>query len=82
MAPNITMLDIEELKKTKLKPYIERSLEHKAPAPGALAMLGHNIDLAIANYEAWAVSFNSGNLSHKIKEIMRVSLSRRAHCSY
>ena len=82
MAPNITMLDIEDLKKTKLKPYIEQSIEHKAPDPGALAMLGHNVELAIANYLAWAVSFNSGSLSHKIKEIIRVSLSRLAHCSY
>ena len=82
MAPNITMLDIEDLKKTKLKPYIEQSIEHKAPDPGALAMLGHNVDLAIANYLAWAVSFNSGSLSHKIKETIRVSLSRQAHCSY
>ena len=49
MAPNITMLDIEDLKKTTLKPYIEQSIEHKAPDPGALAMLGHNVELAIAN---------------------------------
>ena len=40
MAPNITMLDIEDLKKTKLKPYSEQSIEHKAADPGALAMLG------------------------------------------
>ena len=46
MAPNITMLDIDELKKTKLKPYIEQSLEHRAPDPGFHAMMGHNLDLA------------------------------------
>jgi hypothetical protein len=34
------MLDIEELKKIKLKPYSEQSIEHKAADPGALAMLG------------------------------------------
>ncbi len=82
MAPNITMLDIEELKKTKLKPYIEQSLEHRAPDPGFHAMMGHNIDLAEAMYIAWTTAFNTGELSHKLKEIIRVSLSRQAHCSY
>ena len=43
---NITLLDIEELKKTKLKPYIETSLEHRAPDPGFHAVMGHNLDLA------------------------------------
>ena len=31
--PNITMLDIEVLKKTKLAGYIKKSLRHKAPDP-------------------------------------------------
>jgi hypothetical protein len=82
MAPNITMLDIDELKKTKLKPYIERSLELRAPDPGFHAMMGHNIDLAEAAYNAWVAAFNTGDMSHKLKEIIRVSLSRQAHCSY
>lgn len=82
MAPNITMLDIEELKKTKLKPYIEQSLEHRAPDPGFHAMMGHNLDIAEAMYVAWTTAFNTGELSHKLKEIIRVSLSRQAHCSY
>ena len=44
--PNITMLDLDELKNTKLRPYIEKSLELRAPDPGFHAMMGHNIDLA------------------------------------
>jgi hypothetical protein len=79
---HITMLDIEDLKKTKLRPYIEKCLQHRAPDPGFHAMMGHNIDLAEAMFVAWDSSFNLGRISHKIKEIIRVQLSRMAECSY
>jgi hypothetical protein len=80
--PNITLLDIEELKKTKLKPYIEKSLELRAPDPGFHAVMGHNVDLAEKVYLFWVKVFNEGNLDHKLKEVIRVMLSRMAHCSY
>ena len=51
--PNITMLDIETLRATKLKPYIDKCLEHRAPDPGFHAMMGHNIDLCEAMFVAW-----------------------------
>ncbi len=79
---NITMLDIEDLRKTKLKPYIEKCLEHRAPDPGFHAVMGHNIDLAEAMFVAWDTSFNTGTISHTIKEVIRVQLSRMAACSY
>jgi hypothetical protein len=79
---NITMLDIDELRKTKLKPYIEKCLEHRAPDPGFHAIMGHNIDLAEAMFVAWDISFNVGTIPHKIKEVIRVQLSRMASCTY
>lgn len=79
---NITMLDIEELRKTKLKPYIDMCLEHRAPDPGFHSMMGHNIDLAESMFVAWATAFNTGRISHTVKEIIRVLLSRMAACSY
>ena len=80
--PNITMLDIEELRQTKLKPYIDKCLEHRAPDPGFHAMMGHNLDLAESMFVAWTTFFNTGRISHRIKEIIRVLLSRMASCSY
>jgi hypothetical protein len=80
--PNITMLDINELKKTKLKPLIEQCLEHRAPDPAFHAMMGHNPDLAEAMFVAWSTCFNTGRISHTLKEIIRVLLSRMAACSY
>lgn len=81
-APNITLLDIESLKQTKLKPYIEMCLEHRAPDPGFHAVMGHNVDLAEKMFVAWATVFNTGRISHTLKEIIRVMLSRMAKCSY
>jgi hypothetical protein len=79
---NVTMLDIGELRNTKLRPYIEQCLEHRAPDPGFHAMMGHNLDLAEAVFVAWNACFNQGLIPHKIKEVIRVQLSRMASCSY
>ncbi len=79
---NVTMLDLDKLKKTKLRPYIERSLELRAPDPGFHSIMGHNIDLTEAAYLAWTSVFNAGDLDHKLKEIIRINLSRAANCSY
>jgi hypothetical protein len=82
IMPNITMLDIEELRKTKLKPYIDKCLEHRAPDPGFHAMMGHNIDLCEAMFVAWDACFNKGRIPHPLKEVIRVQLSRAASCTY
>ncbi len=79
---NITMLDVEELKKTKLAPFVNKALKHRAPDPAFHAMQGHNEDLAKSMYLAWGTLFNTGAIDHKLKEIIRVQLSRRAFCNY
>ena len=60
--PNITMLDIEELRKTKLRPYIDQCLEHRAPDPAFHALMGHNIDLCEAMFVAWHACLNKGRI--------------------
>ncbi len=79
---NITMLDIEDLKKTKLAPFLNKALKHRAPDPAFHAMQGHNEDLAKSMYLAWGTVFNTGVIDHRLKEIIRVQLSRRAFCNY
>ena len=76
------MLNIEDLKKTKLAGYIKKSLRHKAPDPAFHAMLGHNPELSASMYVAWGTVFNTGVIDHKLKEIIRVQLSRTADCNY
>ena len=80
--PNITMLDIEDLKKTKLAPFVNKCLKHRAPDPAFHAMQGHNEDLSKAMYIAWGTVFSTGAIDHKLKEIIRVQLSRAADCNY
>ena len=79
---NVTMLDVEELKRTKLAPFVNKALKHRAPDPAFHAMQGHNEDLAKSMYLAWGSLFNDGAIDHKLKEIIRVQLSRRAFCNY
>ena len=79
---NITMLDIEDLKKTKLAPFVNKALKHRAPDPAFHAMQGHNEELAKSMYLAWGTIFNTGVIDHKLKEVIRVQLSRRAFCNY
>ena len=80
--PNISMLDIEALRKTKLGPLVKKCLRHRAPDPAFHAMMGHNPNLSRSMYLAWGTVFNTGKVDHKLKEIIRVQLSRMADCNY
>jgi hypothetical protein len=79
---NISLLDIEELRKTRLRPYIDKCLQHRAPDPGFHAVMGHNVELCEAMFVAWDTIFNTGAVPHKLKEVIRVQLSRLAGCVY
>ncbi len=80
--PNISMLDIGELEKGKLAPFIKKALRNRAPDPAFHAMMGHNPDLSKSMYIAWGTLFSTGAVDHKLKEIIRVQLSRMADCNY
>ena len=80
--PNISMLDIDELKESELGPYVRKCLKHRAPDPAFHAIQGHNPALSAALYVAWGTVFNTGSIDHSLKEIIRVQLSRAALCNY
>ena len=80
---NVTLLDpMDLMKHDQLRPLIERTLEHRAPDPGFHAVMGHNPDLAATGYTAWMSTFEARSIDHKMKEILRVQLSRLAECNY
>jgi hypothetical protein len=79
---NISLLDIELLRQTKLAPCIEKCLANRAPDPAFHAIMGHNIELCEAMFVAWDTLFNTGRIDHKLKEVIRVQLSRMAACTY
>ncbi len=80
--PNVKMLDVDELKKTALGPFVNKGLRHRAPDPAFHAIQGNNPELTKALYSAWGTVFNTGVVSHNLKEIIRVQLSRLAYCNY
>lgn len=78
----ISMLDIEELRKTFLRPQIDRALQERAPDPGFFAIMGHNPEIAGAVDEFWMSTFKVGTIRQELKEVVRVKLSRAAECHY
>ena len=80
--PNISMLDVADLKKTELAPYIKKAIKERAPDPAFHAMMGHNPELSKSMYIAWGTVFQTGKVDHKLKEIIRVKLSRAVDCNY
>lgn len=80
--PNITMIEIDELMKGELAGFVKKCLRHKAPDPAFHAMQGHNPNLSKMLYIAWGTVFSTGVVSHSLKEIIRVQLSRAAFCNY
>jgi hypothetical protein len=79
---HITLLDVEALRRTKLKPYIDKCLANRAPDPAFHAIMGHNVELCEAMFVAWDTIFNTGRIDHKLKEVIRIQLSRMAACTY
>ena len=80
--PNITMLEVDELLESELAPFVKKCLKHRAPDPAFHAIQGHNPSLSKALYVAWGTVFNTGEIDHSLKEIIRVQLSRAALCNY
>ena len=69
-------------KETRLAPYIDKCLRNRAPDPAFHAIMGHNVELCEAMFVAWDTLFNTGSIDHKLKEVIRVQLSRMAACTY
>jgi len=80
--PNISMLDVEALQNGRLAPFIKKCLKARAPDPAFHAIMGHNPDLSASMYIAWGTLFSTGQVDHKLKEIIRVQLSRLVDCTY
>ena len=80
--PNITMLEVDELLESELAPFVKKCLKHRAPDPAFHSIQGHNPELSKALYVAWGTVFNTGQVDHGLKEIIRVLLSRAASCNY
>lgn len=80
--PNVRLLDLEEIQDPALKEQLGRAMEHGAPDPNYFRIMGHNPELARKFFEVWMESFNRGAIDHKLKEMIRVKMSRYVSCTY
>ncbi|MFQ5895068.1 MAG: hypothetical protein ACE5JJ_04530 [Nitrospinota bacterium] len=80
--PHIRMLDIEEIGDPEIREMIREAERHRAPDPNFFRMMAHNPELAKRFYRTWQESFNGGAIDHRLKEVIRVKMSRMVGCSY
>lgn len=80
--PNVRMLRDEEIRDLELRELIRQATERGAPDPNFFRIMGHVPELARKTYEVWHESFNRGSLDHRLKELIRVKMSRYVACSY
>ncbi|MFQ5913315.1 MAG: hypothetical protein ACE5JS_09040 [Nitrospinota bacterium] len=80
--PNVPLLNLDEIQDKELRGLIRQAEERGAPDPNYFRMMGHAPELAKGFYKVWVESFNGGKVDHKLKEVIRVMMSRYVDCSY
>lgn len=80
--PHVRMLRDEEIQDPGLRELLRQATERGAPDPNFFRIMGHVPELARKTYEVWHEAFNRGTLDHRLKELIRVKMSRYVACSY
>ena len=80
--PNVRMLETHEIEDPEIQALIRLAEERGAPDPNFFRMMGHRPELCKKFYDFWVESFNRGLLDHKLKEMIRVKMSRNVSCIY
>lgn len=80
--PNVRLLEIDEIQDPEIRELIRLAEERGAPDPNFFRIMGHAPTLCKKVYETWHEAFNSGALDHRLKELIRVKMSRYVACTY
>ena len=80
--PNVRMLRDDEIRDPGLRELIGQATERGAPDPNFFRIMAHVPELARKTYEVWHEAFNRGTLDHRLKELIRIKMSRYVCCSY
>jgi len=72
----------DQIDSAKLEKYIAMAEELQVPGPEFLQVLAHAPNYAEAMFDAMYLALFEGNLDHKLKEIVRIQLARRASDKY
>lgn len=78
----LPLLDLNELRRTRLGPAVENALRVGSPDPSYFALMGHNPDMAEAINTLAGAVYGPGQLGQELKEVIRVKLSIAAECNY
>jgi len=62
--------------------YLERARREGTPRPESQAIRAHNPSVIRAFSQAWELTFRSGVVDHKLKELCRVYVSKSIQCEY
>src|SRR5262245_34971580 len=82
VMPNVRMLRDDEIQDPQLRELIRQATERGAPDPNFFRIMGHVPELARKTYEVWHEAFNRGALDHRLKELIRIKMSRHVSCTY
>ena len=80
--PNVRVLELDEIADPALRALIRQAQERGAPDPSFFRVMGHVPELCKKVYEVWTEAFNRGALDHRLKELIRVKMSRHVSCMY
>lgn len=80
--PNVRMLETHEIQDPEIQDRIRQAEERGAPDPNFFRIMAHRPELCKKFYDFWVESFNRGVLGHRLKEIVRVKMSRNVSCIY
>jgi alkylhydroperoxidase/carboxymuconolactone decarboxylase family protein YurZ len=79
---NIRLLELDEITDPAIRALIGQAEARGAPDPNFFRIMGHVPELCTRMYELWTESFNRGRLDHRLKELVRVKMSRYVSCQY
>src|SRR5215211_5049292 len=80
--PRISYVDPETIEDPEIRGYLEHARRHGTPRPESQAIRAHNPNVIRAFSQAWDLTFRSGVLDHRVKELCRVYVSKSVECSY
>jgi alkylhydroperoxidase/carboxymuconolactone decarboxylase family protein YurZ len=79
---NVRLLPLDEIQDPDIQQLIRAAEARGAPDPNVFRVMGHVPELCKRFYAVWDESFNRGTLDHRLKELIRVKMSRHVTCTY
>jgi hypothetical protein len=80
--PRIPYVDPETVSDPEIRDYLERVRREGTPRPESQAVRAHVPNVIRVFSQAWELTFRSGVVDHKLKELCRVYVSKSIQCEY